>query len=29
LQVGDGSGGRGARFTLVLLCENEITPETP
>jgi len=26
LQVANGSGGCGARFTLVLLCENEITP---
>jgi len=26
LQVGEGAAGRGARFTLVLLCENEIDP---
>lgn len=29
LQVAAGAGGRGARFTLVLLCENEITPPEP
>jgi two-component system sensor histidine kinase TctE len=28
LWVGEGSGGRGARFTLVLLCENEIGAHT-
>ena len=28
LLVGEGSGGRGARFTLVLLCENEIDFQT-
>lgn len=29
LQVATGADGRGARFTLVLLCENEITPSEP
>lgn len=29
LQVAQGAGGHGARFTLVLLCENEITPSEP
>lgn len=27
LQVGEGAVGRGARFTLLLLCENEIEPD--